>query len=748
MAQASRARGCAHEGYRSGARAPVVTIRALSRRTAFLVLACLALGAAPAHAAGRCGDPAGRPWCDTGKSPDERAQLLLAALTQAEKIDLLAGDELTGVAGGEHKHTGTQNGVPRLGVPTIYYSDGPVGPRQGPVTAMPIPMANAATFNPAANALYGRTVAEEVRAKGNDVVFAPTINVMRTPLNGRTFEGFGEDPFLISRTAVAWIRAAQKTGVLVNVKHFAMNNQEGASSLADQSRPGQLVGPPPDPGKGDRMKVNVQVDERTMRETELRGFEAAVKQAHVASIMCSYNKVNGTYACQNGQLLRDIPAGWGFKGYVLADYNANHDTAASLKSGLDFEPWPGFIYGAVPVNAALLAGQASMADVDRHVLRMLRTWFAYGVFDRPAFVDDTASIPQASHRARAQRIEEQAITLLVNRRRTLPLNAHKLRSIAVIGAGADTFITGGGSGNVTPFRYVSPLQAIQARVPNVVHDDGSDPARAAAVARAADVAVVFTPDYQTEGVDRRCLTLECPPAFHDQDALIESVAAANKRTIVVLETGGPVLTPWRGKVAGLLEAWYPGQEGGTAIARVLFGNVDPGGRLPATFPRSEADLPTAGDPMKYPGVGDEEQYKEGVFVGYRWYDAHKLKVAYPFGYGLSYTKWRLGKPRLHGRTVRVRVRNAGRRRGSTVVQLYVKLPSSQAVPQPPRQLRGYRKVALRRHRAKTLRFHLSRRDLAYWNTAAHGWRIKRGQYRVFVGFSSRHLRAAGTIRRR
>ncbi len=333
--------------------------------------------------------------------------------------------------------------------------------------------------------------------------------------------------------------------------------------------------------------------------------------------MCSYNKLGGTYACQNDHLLRDIPAEWGFKGYILADYNANHDTAASLKSGLDFEPWPGFVYGAVRVNAALLTGQASMADVDRHVLRMLRTWFAFGVFDRDAFPDDTASIPQASHRARA---DEQRDRLL--------------------------------------------------------------------------------------------------------------------------------LTPWRSKVAGLLEAWYPGQEGGTAIARVLFGDVDPGGRLPATFPRAEADLPTAGDPMKYPGVNDEEQYKEGVFVGYRWFDARKLKVAFPFGFGLSYTKWRLAEPRLHGRTVTVRVRNAGRRRGSTVVQLYVGLPASAAVPQPPRQLRGYRKVVLRPHRGKRIRFRLTDRDLAYWDTAAHGWRIARGKYRVMVGFSSRHVRRVGTIRQR
>jgi len=709
-----------------------------------------AIVAPSAGAAGRCGNPSARPWCNTALSPDARAELLLHALTPQERIGLLGGDELTGVGGGEHRHTGTQDGVPRVGVPTIYYSDGPVGPRQGKVTAMPAPMGDAATWNPRINRAYGRLVAAEARAKGNDVVYAPTVNLMRTPLNGRTFEGFGEDPFLVSRTAVAWIRGAQSTGVLANVKHFALNNQEGYSSAADESRPDQPIGPLPDPGKGSRMSVNVHVGERAMRETELLPFEAAVKQGNVASIMCSYNKLRGSYACQNDPLLR-IPRQWGFRGFVLADYGAAHDTSASLRSGLDFEPWPGFVYGSAAVNAALLSGQATQADVDRHVRSMLRTFFAFGVLDRPAFEDDTSSIPQEPHRKVARRVEEQAITLLRNRRRLLPLKPRKLKSIAVIGAGGDTFITGGGSGHVTPFRFVSPRQAIAARVrrgTKVLVDDGSDPAAAAAVARSAQVAVVFTPDYQTEGSDRHCISLECPPAFGDQDELIRRVAAANRRTVVVLETGGPVLTPWRGKVRALLEAWYPGQEGGTAIARILFGDAEPGGRLPATFPRREADLPTAGDPERYPGVGDEEYYKEGVFLGYRWFDRHRLKPAYPFGYGLSYTRWKLDRPKVSRRSVRVRVRNAGRRRGSTVVQLYLGLPSSRAAPQPPRQLRGYRKVSLRRGRATRIRFKLRNRDLAYWSTRAGSWRIRRGRYRVYLGFSSRALRRVGTIRQR
>ncbi|MFL5846917.1 MAG: beta-glucosidase family protein [Solirubrobacteraceae bacterium] len=718
-----------------------------------MTLLAVAVVAPSAGAAGRCGDPAQRPWCNTALSPDDRAQLLLAALTPDERIGLLGGDEVSGVAGGEGKHTGTQDGVPRVGFPTIYYSDGPQGPRQGKVTGMPSPMADAATWSPVTNRTYGRLVGDEVAKKGNDMVYAPTVNLLRTPLWGRAFETFGEDPYLTARTAVAWIDGAQSSGVMANVKHFALNNQEGRSACcADNVKPGdQLAAITPYPDlEGGRMNVNVTVDERTMRETELLAFEAAVKEANVASIMCSYNKVGGTYACENDHLLKGVLDGWGFKGFVLSDYLAAHDTGASLRGGLDFEPWPGFdVYGPVPVNAALLSGDATMADVDRHVRRMLRTFFAYGVLDRVAYADDTSSIPLEAHRKIAQRVEEQAIVLLKNRGRILPLRANRLKSVAVIGAGADTFITGGGSGNVTPFRYVSPRAAIEARVAKgtkVLVDDGSDAARAAGVAKQADVALVFAPVYTTEGVDRRCLSLECPPNFGDQDGLIRAVAAANRRTVVVLESPGPQLTPWRDKIGGLVEAWYPGQEGGTAIARVLFGDAEPGGRLPVTFPESEDQTPTAGDAEKYPGVGNEETYKEGVFVGHRWYDEHRLKPAFPFGFGLSYTTWKLDRLRVTGRTVTARVRNTGSRKGSTVAQLYLGLPSSAAVPQPPRTLKGYRKVALRPHHAKTVRFTLSDRDLAYWSADANGWRIAAGRYRVEVGFSSRSVKRAGTIR--
>ena len=403
----------------------------------------------------------------------------------------------------------------------------------------------------------------------------------------------------------------------------------------------------------------------------------------------------------------------------------------------------------MPIHAALLTGQATQADVDRHVLRILRTWFAHGVFDRRAYLQNDASIPRAAHAQVSERIEENAITLLKNRGNVLPLNARKLRSIAVIGAGGSTYITGGGSGNITPFKYDTPASTIAARVrpgTKVLTDDGSKLARAVQAAKQAQVAIVLAPDYTTEGVDRACLTFECPPAFGNEDALIKAVAAANPRTIVVMENSGAILTPWRHQVPALLEAWYPGQEAGPAITHVLFGDSDPGGRLPLTFPNSLADEPTAGNPRLYPGVNNQVYYSEGVFLGYRWFDSHHITPAFPFGFGLSYTKWRLEHKRLRGRTLTVRVRNVGRRTGSTVVQLYAGLPSLPGVPQPPWDLRGYRKVSLHPHRATTIRFALTGRDLAYWNTPNGDWQIAPGRYRVYIGFSSQNPRQVGTIR--
>jgi beta-glucosidase len=713
----------------------------------------LALCAPAAHAAGRCG---AHPWCDTSLSPDKRASLLRAEMALDEKIAFLGGDDLGGVAGGEGTHTGTQVGVPRLELPTIFYSDGPQGPRAGKATAMPGPMALAAAFDRETARAYGAEVGSEVWAKGNDVVFAPTINVMRTPFGGRTFEGYGEDPFLIGQTAVGWIKGAQSQGVIADVKHFAENNQEGIGAA-----PVGVLGAS---GVGSRMTVDAQVDERTLREIELAGFEAAVKDGGAGTVMCSYNKVNGQYACENVHLIQEIlQREWGFEGYVLSDYGATHDTIASLNNGLSFEPWPAVAYNPQAIQAAVASGQVSEEVIGGHVGRILRTLFAFGAFDHPTIPYDDAKIDQAGHKALAGHVAEEAATLLRNEQATLPLDASRLKRIALIGSDADSFKNRGGSAGITPFAVTTPREGITKRAGpgvQVTYDDGSDTAAAVANAAAADVALVFASDTSIEGKDKTCLNLTCPAdasvqtagsAVRDQDTLIEAVAAAQKKTVVVLETGGPVLTPWREKVPAILEAWDPGEDGGNAIARVLFGDSDPGGRLPVTFPKSVDDLPTAGDPEKYPGVAEQVKYKEGVLVGYRWFDEMKKDVAYPFGFGLSYTTFAFSDLRLEPAAgadakVSVLVRNTGARAGSAVPQLYLGLPDpAPGVVQPPFALKGYEKVRLAAGASRRVTFTLGERAFAYW--AGTRWSVAAGCYRIGVGPSSRDLPLQGVIGR-
>ncbi len=448
-----------------------------TRRVPALLLIVLAVLPAGASAEGRCGDPATRPWCDTSLSADERAELLLAQLTAGEKISLLGGDELSGVAGGQGTHTGTSDGIERVGIPTIYFSDGPAGVRSGLATAMPSPIALGASFDPTNSARDAGVIADEVIKKGNDIVFAPTVDIVRTPLAGRVFEALGgEDPYLSTQLAVPWIEAAQDKGLIANVKHYAGNNQEGTGPNANEARPGNFaVSLGVLATTGNRMRIDARIDERTMRELYLPMFEAAVKKANVASVMCAYNKVNGPFACESKPLLEDILRGdWGFEGMTIADYAAAHDAGPSLINGLDIEPWPGTVYGSTSVNAALATGPATMADVDRHVLRYLRTLFAYGAMDRAAYEPNEAAINQAANAAKSRRVAEEGIVLLKNDG-LLPLKRNKLDSIAVIGPGADAYVTGGGSSEIRPFSTTTPFEGVtQVAGPGVevVTDDG------------------------------------------------------------------------------------------------------------------------------------------------------------------------------------------------------------------------------------------------------------------------------------
>lgn len=670
-----------------------------------------------------CGGVSQRPWCDRSLSPERRADLLLHALTEDERIRLLAGVTTS--------HTGQTPAIARVGLRSVFLTDDSKGVKQGKATALPIPLAIAASFNPRIAALAGAVIGNEAKHKGNDILLGPTVNIMRTPLGGRTFEAYGEDPYLVSRTGVSWIRALQQQGVLAEVKHYCCNNQEGP------------------PYSQLKMFSSSNLDERTLHEIYLPGFEAAMKDGHVGSVMCAYNRVNEDWACENRHLLTDIlRKEWGFRGVVVSDWQAQHNTVSAMRNGLDIEMPTAVDYSPDRVKAALAGGLITRSEIDDHVRNFLRTLFAFGFMDRSAYRDDER-INFAAHDAIAERIEQASIVLLKNQG-ILPLSARRVHSIALIGPQAARYENGAGTDDVAPVRYDTPLAQIRERAGRHIHvnyDDGRDMTHAAATAKAADVAIVFASD--SEGEDREKISASVDgsagPPTH-QNELIDTVAAANPRTIVVLETGGPVLTPWRAHIAGLLEAWYPGEAGGGALAHVLFGDVDPGGRLPVTFPDNESDIPTAGDPTD--SNGPEVYYREGVFVGYRWYDANHITPAYPFGFGLSYTTFRYSGLHVDGETVQATVTNTGRRTGTAVPQLYLGLPSpSTSVPQPPRQLKGYRSLTLGPGQQAMVTFRLDQRAFSYWDVTANEWRVAPGCYRIFVGGSSRDLPLHGVIGR-
>ncbi|MGH7804943.1 MAG: glycoside hydrolase family 3 C-terminal domain-containing protein, partial [Candidatus Binatia bacterium] len=390
---------------------------------------------------------------------------------------------------------------------------------------------------------------------------------------------------------------------------------------------------------------------------------------------------------------------------------------------------------------------------DERAGAILRTMFAFGLFDRAAHPHDDELIDKAGHAALVEEVAEEGLVLLTNDG-ILPLDADALGSIAVIGDAAVRYVGGGGSSAVQPFEVRTSLDAITERAGDAVevrYRSGGDRAAAVALARDADVAIVFGNDTASEGGDKTCLSLTCPlgiPPEPSQDDLIDAVIAANPRSIVVLQTGGPVLTPWRERAAALIEAWYPGQRGGAAIARVLFGDTDPGGRLPMTFPKRVGDLPTAGDLLRYPGNGLQVFYSEGPLVGYRWYDAEGVEPAFPFGHGLSYTTFGYGDLEIHDDRIEAIVSNVGSRTGSEVAQLYVAIPApGPGLAQPPRQLKGFAKVELEADESARVSFPIDDRTFAHWDEEADAWATAPACYGVSVGSSSRDLRLEGVIAR-
>jgi beta-glucosidase len=454
--------------------------------------------------------------------------------------------------------------------------------------------------------------------------------------------------------------------------------------------------------------------------------------------MCAYPRINGTFNCENPLLLSQIlKKEWGFDGFVFSDFGAVHSTVASANAGLDLETPTGKYFNAA-LKTAVQNGTVRSATIDDKLVRRYAKMIEFGIFDRTPTV---TPIPAAEHGKVARRLAAEGMVLLKNQGGVLPLDKAKLKTIALIGNDAAK-TGGGGSSHVKPLYTVKPSTGLKARAGSGVTvrtNDGKDPATAAAAAEGADVAIVMVEDTESEGHDRPDLKLP-----NNQDAIVNAVAAANPKTVVVSKTGGPVLMPWVDKVPAILQAWYPGEEDGNAVADVLFGAFDPSAKLPVTFPKKESDQP-ANTTAQYPGTGGTAHYSEGILVGYRHYDARKIAPLFPFGHGLSYTSFRYANLKINGMTVEADVTNTGTSTGAEIAQLYVGSPSTAAVPEAPQELQGFQKVLLTPGQTGHVTFTLTARSFSYWNSAGDSWKVAGGQYRILVGGSSRNQPLSGTV---
>ena len=702
-----------------------------------------------------------QPWTNNHLSPDERADLVVKAMTLDEKIQLvhggmaMLGPKIPRALGGD----GFVPGIPRLGIPDLNLIGAGVGVTNlgkrtnGQSTALPASLAETATWDPKLAYEFGTVIGRETRDQGFNVSLGGGNDIMREPRNGRNFEYHGEDPILAGKIIGQELKAIQDQGVIADIKHYALNCQET-----------------------DRMGVSSNLDQRSMRELDLLAFEIGIKDSGVGTVMCAYNRVNGVYSCENDYLLNQVlKKDWGFQGWVMSDWGATHSTVKAATAGLDQEFFQNKYFSA-PLKIAVENGEVPVSRLDDMVHRILRTMFAFGVIDNPPVIKP---IDAEADSAVAQRVEEQGAVLLRNEENQLPLKPSSLHSIAVIGSHADAgVLSGGGSaqvepvgGNAVPPKEIppgpngflavlvwdpsSPLRAIRAKAPNakVNYDDGTDPAATAKLASTSDVAIVFVYQHTHEGADLENLSLP-----DHQDELVKQVAAANPHTIVVLENGDPVLMPWLNSVKAVLESWYPGQRGGEAIANILFGDVNPSGKLPISFPKSEADLPhltiPAPPPSNQPASEEllptpvfiDANYTEGLKVGYRWYDAENKDPLFPFGFGLSYTSFSYSQLKVaSGKTVQVSfvVKNTGSRAGAEVSEVYLGLPAS--ANEPPKRLVAWEKVQLDPGQSRTVTVSLEPKSMSVFNVEKDAWDLLPGDYLVFAGGSSRHTPLTATL---
>lgn len=740
---------------------------------------------------------------------DARAKKILDSMSLAQKIQMVHGVGYVSLDGtligygynlrpaGVLPGAGAIMGLPELGIPTLNLVDAASGVNviDTNATSLPSTMALAASWDIALAERFGKRIGIEARKLGYGEALGGGINLARDPRGGRVFEGMGEDPVLAGEMVAGRTIGVQGQQVISTLKHFAFNNYET-----------------------NRYISNSVIDEQSMRETELLGFEIGVQKGKPGNVMCSFNQVNGTYACEHPQMLGWLKNEWGYRGIVQSDWGANNSTVASANAGLD-EEQPSqtsddqkipslmkFIVGTPyyinSLASAVAGGKVPMSRLDDMVLRKLRTMIQIGVMDNPPV--PSGAIDEVNGNLDALKVARESMVLLKNATAggdaapVLPLARASIKRIAVIGGHADKgVISGGGSGGNFPVNGTAdlscpqapdalfgscaswyhsvPLDELRKRFPaaSVTFFDGKDAAAAAGGAAQADVAIVFATAWQTEGVDNRTLALPNaaidPDNYeYDQDALIAAVAARAKRSVVVLQTGGPVLMPWLSKVDGVLEAWYPGIQGAQAIADILVGDVNPSGKLPVTFPASEADLlqpvlprnvaaligqsvaprslvPTFEAQMGAAVLANMRavNYAEKLWIGYKWYDAKAIQPLFPFGHGLSYTSFDYGTPALtvdaaQNVTVRFKLRNTGARAGSEIAQLYVALPAGvPGNPQPPKRLVGWKKVALAAGQSAEVEIVVPAKYLSTWDAAGkRRWVLNAGVYGFSVSPSS------------
>lgn len=701
----------------------------------FPPLITLAIYLSPAcFAAGNVPVPAATPvqvYQDPKMPVEARVTDLLGKLTQPEKLSLLSLGQVPGRDNGLSTVP-----IPRLGIPAIRTADAPQGVRDGQSTFFPMGITMASTWDPVLMRRVGVALGQEAKAHNRQIVYGPDVNIHRTPQGGRNGESFSEDPFLAAQMAVPYILGEQSEGVAVCVKHYACNNSDN-----------------------NRDSVNVTVDERALREIYLPAFYASVHTAHAWSLMVALNLVNGSWNAENQHLLSDIyRKEWGGDGLVIGDWRAIHDTVRGVTAGTDLEMPSPLFYSPAALTAALDQKKITQSQIDDMVRRVVRLMVRTGLLDGHPPVGGALNTPE--HQQIALQGAREGTILLKNSGNVLPLDRAKIKTVAVIGPNAAVNSLGGRwSADVQPFYSVSVLDAIKKKVgdkiavsfaegcPRVAAASGTSIADAATLAGKADVAVVVVGlDNTLEGEALDVSSLNLPG---DQDKLIQAVAAANKKTIVVLVNGTPLLmNSWLPQVAGLLEPWYAGQDAGTAVADILFGDVNPSGKLPDTLGVRREDYSDWGN---FPAVNNQMNYAESIYVGYRHFDKAHILPLFPFGFGLSYTTFAYSHLKMpsvmkRGQTipVRITVQNTGKRTGDEIVQLYVH-DLAPKIDRPIRELKGFQRVSLLPGQKKEVVFMLDEGAMAYYNVQYKRWKSNEGPYVIEIGASSRDLRAKGVL---